>query len=75
MLLLSLGLARSDGRKINVEPWSPVYQMLQYGKSDAGLSFCKIALSQWYDETVKMAVEPTMHLRAVGSPAQGIEGL
>lgn len=35
----------------------------------------KIALSQWYDGTVKMTVEPTMHRRVVGSPAQGIAGL
>lgn len=32
----------------------------------------KIALSQWCEEAVKMTVEPTIHLIAVGNSEQGL---
>lgn len=35
----------------------------------------KIALSQWCEEAVKMTVEPTIHLIAVGNSEQGLWGL
>lgn len=76
MFLLSLGLARSDGRKINEEPWESCISDASIWKIRCrAFILSKSALSQWYDETVKMTVEPTVHLRVVGSPAQGIGDL